>query len=401
MAVKKACVVTGTRAEYGLLRRLMGGIRDSHELELQTIVTGMHLSPEFGLTYKGIEADGFTIDRRVEMLLSSDTPAAITKSTGLGMIGFADAFQELQPEVLVVLGDRFEILAAVTAALYARIPVAHLHGGETTIGAFDECIRHAITKMSHLHFVAAEDYRRRVLQLGESPENVFNVGGLGVDAMQQTKLLSQRELEQQLEFKLNDKTLLITFHPVTLENSTSEIQFCELLSGLTLLPSNYRFVFTFPNADTDGRRLIPLIEQFVSENVDRSAAFVSLGQPRYWSLLNHAAAIVGNSSSGLLEAPTLHTPAVNIGDRQTGRLKAASVIDCDPQRDSISSAIQKATSLDFQQHCHDVESPYGNGGAAEKILNVLSQTTFDIQLIKKCFVDLPTPSMNPTSGDLA
>lgn len=388
MAVRKVCVVTGTRAEYGLLRGVMQLIEQSSDLQLQLVVTGMHLSPEFGLTYREIEKDGFSIDRRVEMLLSSDTPVGIAKSTGLGIIGFADALEELQPDVMLVLGDRFEVLSAVVAAMYARIPIAHLHGGETTLGAFDEGIRHAITKMSHFHFVAADDYRRRVIQLGESPECVFDVGGLGVDGMKQMTLLSRSELEAQLSFEINDHTLLITFHPVTLEASTAEQQFEELLASLESLDENFRFVFTFPNADTDGRRLIPMIESFAQKHHDRCLAVPSLGQPRYWSTLKQAAAIVGNSSSGLLEAPTYHTPAVNIGDRQAGRLKAESVIECEPIRDSITAAIQQAVSTQFRTRCSNAESPYGNGGAAKKIVDVIKAVKIDEQTVKKGFVDV-------------
>lgn len=389
MVTRKICVVTGTRAEYGLLRSLMRLIADDDATTLQLVVTGMHLSPEFGMTSNSIEDDGFKINRRIEMLLSSDSPVGIAKSTGLGMIGFADAFSELQPDILVVLGDRFEILSAVASALFARIPVAHIHGGETTLGAFDEGIRHAITKMSHFHFTAADEYRKRVIQLGENPDRVFNVGGLGVDAILETPLLTGSELEERLGFALNDRTLLVTFHPVTLESSTAGQQFRELLSALRQLDNDFRFIFTLPNADTGGRELIRLVNEFVSENSDRSIARSSLGQPAYWSAIKHSAAVVGNSSSGLLEAPTLKTPTVNIGDRQAGRLMASSVINCRPTGIEILQAINLAASPGFRHQCTIATNPYGNGGASRKIFKTLMTAELGHDLVKKHFYDLP------------
>lgn len=396
--MRTICIVTGTRAEYSLLRPLIQQVQNSGQLQLQLVVTGMHLSPEFGMTASSVENDGFKIDRRIEMLLSSDTPSAIGKSTGLGLIGFADAFVDLKPDLLVVLGDRFEILSAVIAALYTRLPVAHIHGGETTAGAFDEGIRHAITKMSHVHFVAADEYRRRVVQLGEHPERVYNVGGLGVDAIQQMPLLSLSQIQERLSFSLNNKTLLITFHPVTLEDSTAEHQVLELLSALEQLDDGFRFIFTLPNADTDGRKIILLIEDFVAANPN-SLAQSSLGQPAYWSVLQHAAAVVGNSSSGLLEAPYFKTPTVNIGERQAGRLMASSVLNCQPQSDQILDAITKATSDEFQQQCQITVNPYGDGGATEKILEVLRTITLEESLVKKQFFDIvPMQSTETESG---
>ena len=280
---RRVCVVTGTRAEFGLLQRLMGLIQDHEALELQVIATGMHLSPEFGLTYREIEAAGFSIDRKIECLLSADTSSAVAKSMGLGLIGFADAYAALQPDLLVVLGDRFEILSAVSAALVSRIPVAHLHGGETTEGAFDEGIRHAITKMSHLHFVAADEYRNRVIQLGEQPERVFQVGGLGVDNITRLPLLSREALEESLGCTLARRNLLITFHPVTLEQATSEQQMQELLAALAVLPDT-RLIFTLPNADTDSRVLIRMVQDFVATH-EQARAYTSLGQLRYLSLM--------------------------------------------------------------------------------------------------------------------
>jgi len=314
---RKICVITGTRAEYGLLRWVMQGIKDDPELTLQVIATGMHLSPEFGLTYREIEKDGFQIDRKVEMLTSSDTPVGIAKSMGLGLIGFAEALNELNPDLIVVLGDRFEIFAAVAAALVARMPVAHLHGGEITEGAFDEALRHSITKMSHLHFVAAEEYRQRVIQLGEQPERVFLVGGLGIDNIKRLKLLDRAELEASIDFQLGAKNLLITFHPVTLETSTAEDQMAELLAALAELKDT-QLIFTMPNADTDGRALIKMVQQFVAEHPN-ARAYTSLGQLRYLSCAAQVDGVVGNSSSGLAEVPSFKKGTINIGDRQRGR----------------------------------------------------------------------------------
>lgn len=386
--MSKVCVVTGTRAEYSLLCGLMQALRDDDSFELQIVATGMHLSPEFGLTVERFASDGLDVNRKVEMLLSSDTPTGIAKSTGLGMIGFADAFADLCPELIVVLGDRFEILAAVTAALYARIPIAHIHGGETTLGAFDEGIRHAITKMSHLHFVAAEDYRRRVVQLGENPEHVYNVGGLGVDAIRQTELLSQEALNTLVGMSIGNRCLLVTFHPVTLEHATAEEQYGELLAALRGIVHECQIVFTMPNADTDGRQLIQMTRQFAAEYPESTRAVTSLGQPGYWSMLSQAAAVIGNSSSGLLEAPSFGVPTVNIGDRQTGRLKAASVLDCPPSATEITGAIRKALSDEFRDTCASVISPYGSGGAARKIVEILRGFEPGQQIVKKSFYDV-------------
>ena len=379
------CVITGTRAEYGLLRWVMQGVQDDPELTLQVVATGAHLSPEFGLTYREIEHDGFRIARKVEMLTSSDTPVGIAKSMGLGLIGFADALNELKPDVVVVLGDRFEIFAAVAAALVARIPVAHLHGGESTEGAFDEALRHSITKMSHLHFVAAEEYRRRVIQLGEPPDRVFLVGGLGVDNIKRLKLLDRAELENSLGFKLGRKNLLVTFHPVTLEKSTAADQMAELLAALADL-GDTGLIFTMPNADTDGRALIRLIEQFVARHA-HARAYASLGQLRYLSCLAQVDGIVGNSSSGLAEAPSFRKGTINIGDRQRGRLQAASVINCEPTRAGIAAAIERLYSADFQASLNQVANPYGEGGASAKVVEILKHHAID-GITKKKFYDL-------------
>ena len=382
---RKICVVTGTRAEYGLLRWVMQGIQDSEHLVLQLIVTGMHLSPEFGLTLQEIEADGFHVDRKVEMLLSSDTTVGITKSIGLAFIGFADAFDELRPDLLFVLGDRFETFAAASAALIARIPIAHCHGGEITEGAFDDALRHSITKMAHVHFVAADQYRSRVIQMGENPDRVFFVGGLGVDAIKRTKLLTRKELEASLDFKLGFRNLLITFHPVTLEHNTSEQQMVDLLAALDELEDT-NLIFTMPNADTNGRALIKLVNAFCALR-PRAKAFSSLGQLRYFSCVQHCDGVVGNSSSGLLEVPSFRKGTINIGDRQKGRLMASSVICCQPEKHAIVNSIRHLYSAPFQEMVKHVESPYGNGGSADMIIEILNNLPL-CDSTQKEFVDL-------------
>lgn len=383
---RSVCVVTGSRAEYGLLKGVIEGIRSAPDLQLQLLVTGMHLSPEFGLTYREIEADGFVIDRKVEMLLSADTPTGIAKSMGVGMIGFADAFDQLRPDLVLVLGDRFEILAAVSAALVARIPVAHVHGGEATEGLIDEGIRHAVTKMSHLHFVAAEPYRRRVIQLGESPERVFLVGGLGVDNISRLPLLDRPALEASLGITLRRRNLLVTFHPVTLEDATSAQQMSELLAALETV-TDTTVIFTMPNADAAGRAIVPLLEDFVRRH-EHAHAFTSLGQTRYLSCMRWMDGVVGNSSSGLIEAPSLRIGTIDIGDRQRGRLKADSVIQCDPERGAIAAALARLYSEPFQTALKTVANPYGTGGAGAKIVETLRAIPL-AGILKKRFHDLP------------
>ncbi len=381
---RKVCVITGARADYGLLRWVMQGIKEAPELELQVVACGMHLSPEFGLTYRAIEADGFRIDRRVESLTSSDTAVGLAKSMGLGLIGFADALAELRPDIVLVLGDRFEIHAAVSAALVARIPVAHLHGGELTFGAIDDALRHSITKMSHLHFVATEEYRQRVIQLGEQPDRVFVVGGLGVDSIMRLDLLDRTELESALEFKLCPRNLLITFHPETLESSSPADQLAELLAALDALDDT-GLIFTMPNADTGGRELIRMIDDYVSRN-GNARAYTSLGQLRYLSCIAHVDGVVGNSSSGLLEAPSFRKASVNIGERQRGRIQAASVINCCADRQSIGEALDRLYSPEFQASLAHVHNPYGDGGASEKVVQVLQTHSLD-DVVKKMFFD--------------
>ncbi len=381
--MKKVCVVTGARAEYGLLRWVIEGIQDSQKLDLQIIATGMHLSPEFGLTYREIEEDGFQIDRKVEMVLSADTPSAITKSIGLGLIGFGDVFSELQPDIVVLLGDRYELLAAATAAMVSQIAIAHIHGGETTEGAVDEAIRHSITKMAWWHFVAAAEYEQRVAQLGELPQRIFNVGALGVDGIKRTTLLSKAEVIAKTGIQFGERNLLITFHPVTLEAKGSREQVSALLDALDSR-SDVNLIFTMPNSDTDGRVIKDLINNFVSKNYERAIVFTSMGRLNYLSTLKYVDGVIGNSSSGLIEAPSFRIGTVNIGIRQEGRLKAGSVIDCEPTKDSIKKGIERLYSLSFQDRLLSVTNPYGNGGASEKIVEVLEDALIP-ETLRKTF----------------
>ena len=383
--MKKICVVTGTRAEYGLLYWLMKEIQLDKELELQLIVTGMHLSPEFGLTYKEIEKD-FKIDKKIEMLLSSDTAVGISKSMGLAQISFSEAYEELRPDILIVLGDRYEIFSAVSAAMIAQLPIAHLHGGETTEGAFDESIRHSITKMSHLHFTAADEYRNRVIQLGENPSKVFNVGGMGIENIKRLKLLSREEFEKSIDFKLNKKNIIITFHPVTLEKSTAKGQFLELLNAIDKLEDT-NIIFTKANSDTDGRIINQMIDDYVSKNAQKAIGFTSLGQLRYLSALQYVDAVVGNSSSGLTEAPSFKIGTINIGDRQKGRIKAKSVIDSEVNKTFILKSFNKLYSKEFQQLLKESGNPYGDGIASIKIIEIIKNEDLK-NILKKSFYDL-------------
>ncbi len=384
---RKICIVTGSRAEYGLMYWLMKEIQEDPELELQIIATGMHLSPEFGLTYRVIEEDGFLINEKVEMLLSSDTPVAIAKSMGLGIIGFADTLERLKPDIMVVLGDRYEILAACAAAIPARTPIAHLHGGEATEGLIDEAIRHAITKMAHLHFVAAEEYKKRVIQMGEQPEKVFCYGAPGLDNIRRLKLLERRELEKSIGFELGTKNILITFHPVTLDKNSAGSQLEELLQALERFKDT-KFIFTKPNADTEGRIIIKMINSFVEKNSNKAIAFDSLGQLKYLSALKHIDMVVGNSSSGLIEAPSFRIPTINIGDRQRGRIQAQTVLSCDTRKENIVDAIKKGFSKEFRDSIKDAVNPYGEGGASSRIKDTLKKNEFGRDLIKKEFYDI-------------
>lgn len=384
--MRKICVITGSRAEYGLLSGLMKAIHEDADLRLQIIATNMHLSSEFGLTYREIEKDGFTIDKRVEMLLSSDTPNATAKSVGLGTIGFADAYEDLKPDMIVVLGDRYEILAAVSTALFYKIPVAHLHGGEITEGAYDDCIRHAITKMSHLHFTSTEEYRNRVIQLGEHPERVFNVGAIGIENIKRVPLMSKRELEESLGFEMGSKCLLVTYHPVTLENSTAEEQSQNLLNSLDQY-KDYRIIFTMPNSDTNGRIIMQEIENYVEKNKERAVAFKSLGLKRYLSALQYVSAVVGNSSSGIIEVPSFGIPTLNIGDRQKGRIAAESVVHCGTTFDDINQGLQIALSELQMRVSQTCINPYGKEDTTNTIVRIIKDYPMD-GLIQKSFYNL-------------
>lgn len=387
--MRKIMVVTGSRAEYGLFTPLLRELAADPEFQLQLVVTGMHLSPEFGLTYREIVRDGFPIADMVEMLVSSDSPAGIAKSVGLGVIGFADSIRRLKPDMLVVLGDRFETFAAAQAALFANVPIVHIHGGERTEGAFDEAIRHSITKMAHLHFVSTEEYRKRVIQLGEHPDRVFCVGALGIDVIRSIPLMSREELEASLSFRLGTLNFLITYHPETLSIEDAEENVHRLLQALDRFPEAH-LVFTKPNADTHGRAIARMIDEYVAKNGDRAAVFTSLGQVRYLSLLNLVDVVIGNSSSGIIEAPYFRKPTVNIGDRQKGRVMGPTVISCGNETAQIVRAIELALSENFQDRIRNAPMLYGDGNAAARIVKVLRET--DLKgMLKKTFYDLDIP----------
>lgn len=378
---------TGTRAEYGLLYWLMNEIEHDAGLELQLIVSGMHLSPEFGYTVRTIENDGFKINRKVEMLLSSSSGVGIAKSIGLGVLGFADALDQLKPDCLVILGDRFEALSIAQTAMILQIPIAHLHGGELTEGLVDEAIRHSITKMAQLHFTSADVYRKRVIQLGEVPDRVFNVGAPAIENLRRLKFFNQVELEASLDFKLGEEPLLITYHPVTLDESGGVESLRNLLKVLDELGPERKFVITFPNADAHGRELIAVLQKFVSSKVDRVLFTKSLGHLRYLSLMKISGAVVGNSSSGLIEAPAFGVPTVDIGKRQKGRFKPASVVECGDSFQDIHDAIAIALSPKHREMSRSVPNPYGDGYVSEKIIKVLKETDYTSVIFKK-FYDL-------------
>jgi GDP/UDP-N,N'-diacetylbacillosamine 2-epimerase (hydrolysing) len=385
--MRKICVITGSRAEYGLLQSIMRCLQNHSDVQLQVIATGMHLSPEYGTTWKAITADGFIIDHKVEMLLSSDTYRAMAKSTGIGMMGMADALHDLSPDMVLVLGDRFEILAAASASALMRIPVAHIHGGEVTEGAIDDSLRHAITKLSYLHFTSTEHYRKRVIQMGESPDRVFCCGAPGVDSIFSLNLLSRVELSESLKFSLPEKYFLVTYHPVTLGKSSTSHELEELLQALADLPEDVKWIITMPNADAGGRELGDQIRKFTNLYPERGVCFASLGQLRYLSAMKHCVALVGNSSSGIIEAPAFGVGIINIGDRQKGRIQAESVINCEPERHAINLALEKALTPEYRQFAANIENPHGEGGASEKIANLLATHPMDQQK-RKIFHDL-------------
>lgn len=382
----RICIATGTRAEYGLLKSLIDEIKKESIWEMQILVTGAHLSPEFGLTYKQIEKDGLHIDTKVEMLLSSDTPEGIAKSMGLGMIGFADALKNLNPNLLVILGDRYEMLALASTALIFKIPIAHLHGGEVTEGAYDDAIRHAITKMAHLHFTSTESYRQRIIQLGENPKNVFNVGAIGIDNIKKLTLLTKEELEKSLNIKFLKHNYQVTFHPATLSNISAKEQFQELLKAIELEEDSF-FVFTKANADTDGRIINQMIEEYVSKNPLTSAVFTSLGTLKFLSVVKFCDAIVGNSSSGIIEAPSLNTLTINIGDRQKGRIQSESVINCAPNLDDITKAFISCKARMLSGDFTELKNPYGDGSTTCKIVEAIKHSDLN-NLLEKTFYNL-------------
>ncbi len=383
--MRKICVITTNRAEYGLLYWLMKGIQSDPEFQLQVVVTGAHLSPEFGSTIDRIREEGFKVDRSFDLELFGDKVLDLTHSLALAIEGFAASFQTLKPDLIVILGDRFEILGAATAALIANIPVAHLHGGELSEGAIDDAIRHAVTKLSHLHFAAAEPYRNRIIQLGEQPDRVFMVGGMGIDNINKVKLLELEELEKTICFKFNKHNLLITYHPETLDPGQAGNQISELLSALDKL-SDTGLIFTMPNADTGHRIIIQKIQSFVQTRLGRAILIPSMGQLNYLSTMKLVDAVVGNSSSGIIEASSFHIGTINIGKRQDGRIRAASVIDCDTYEKDITKAFAKLYSPEFREILQTVENPYGTGGAADKIMAVLKKADFS-NLIFKRFYD--------------
>ena len=382
MKKRKICIFTGTRAEYGLLKPLIDKLKQEPKIELQLLITGMHLSPEFGLTDQSIDIQGIKRVEKVEILLSSDTPIGISKAMGLGMISFSEAFSRLKPDLLVGLGDRFELFSAVSAALVANIPVAHIHGGELTYGAYDDAFRHSITKMAHLHFTSSEEYRQRVIQLGENPQTVYNVGSLGLENIKNMKLLTFRQLEESISFKLDKPFFVVTFHPVTLEKNTAEKQMKELINALGEFKT-YKIIFTKPNADNEGRTIIKLMDDYVNNNPDQAIAFDSMGQLKYLSALKYCTMMIGNSSSGIIEMPFFNKPTINIGDRQKGRIMARAIIQCEPNRTSIKNAINMG--LNISSKSNIIKS---KNDASKKIKKILVSTRLST-LIKKEFYDLP------------
>lgn len=385
--IKKVSVVTGTRAEYGLLKRLIKIIKEDKDLEIQLVATGMHLSSEFGLTYKEIESDGFIIDEKIEVILGSDTNEAISKSIGLAIISFSDYFKRNRPDILVILGDRYEIFAVVVAASVAKIPIAHISGGDTTEGAADEFFRHSITKMSYLHFPGTAESKKRIEQLGESPDRVFNFGETGVENILNFDFLSKYELENSINFKLDVPFALVTFHPVTMEDNTAKSQFEELLKAIYCF-KDMKFIFTKANADSNGRIINDLIEKYVLYNKN-SVAFASLGLSRYLSAMKYCSLVIGNSSSGIVEAPSFNVPTINIGDRQKGRIQAKSIINCNPESKDIVNAINKALSHDFIDSIKDIKNPYEGKNTSQNIVNVIKDFLFNNKIdLKKKFYDL-------------
>jgi len=383
--MRRICVFTGSRAEYGLLQPLMAAIQKDPQLQLQLLVSGSHLSDAHGATWRQIEADGFPIDAKVDIGIATDSAVDICRSTGLGLIGYSKAFAKLQPDLLVLLGDRYEAFAAASAAALTNLPVAHLHGGELTRGAIDDALRHAISKLSLLHFTATAEYRRRVIQLGEAPERVFNVGAIGLDGLEHRSLLTRAEVEEALGLDLGKPTLLVTYHPVTTEPGQAQGQVEELLAALDQL--QLQLILTGANADAEGNRINRRLADFAGRHPHSCRRIESLGQQRYLSALRYVAAVVGNSSSGIIEAPSFGRPTVNIGSRQDGRLRAASVIDCAPEREAIVSAVREALSPEFVKRAKDTPNPYRQENTTKRILQVLAEAP--LRTLSKVFFDLP------------
>jgi len=378
---KRVCVLTGTRAEYGLLKWLMKDIQLSKKLSLQLIVTGAHLSPEHGNTFYEIEEDGFKIDKKCDILLNSDSPLAVSKSFGLGVIGISEALSNLKPDILVLLGDRYEVLSAACAALLNKIPIAHLHGGEATEGLIDEAIRHSVTKISHLHFVSTETYRNRVIQLGEKPDFVKNVGALGIDGIKRQKLLSKKELEHSIDFKFQKRNLILTFHPVTLEKATSKKHIKHVLGALEDM-KDLGLIITMPNSDPDSKIIFETLKEFSQDN-KLSKTYSSLGQLNYLSCLQYVDGVIGNSSSGLIEVPSFNKGTINIGKRQQGRISGDTVIHCEPIESEIKIALEKLFSNKFKKSITSSSNPYGNGGSSKKIVQELESLSLDNILFKE------------------
>lgn len=385
--MRNICIITGTRAEYGLLSPVMKRIDEDSELKLQLLVTGSHLAEDLGYTYTEIEQDGFNIDGKIDIKLNDDSALGISESMSRAMKGFSEQFQIIKPDIVVLLGDRYEVFMAAAAATIAKIPIAHIHGGELTEGAYDDVFRHCITKMSSLHFPSTEEYQKRIIQLGEQPDKVFNVGALGVEIIKNMKIIPKSELEDQIGFQLNRNTLLATFHPVTLENRTSESQFRELLSAIDAM-SGIKVIFTKANADTDGKIINIMIDDYVNRNPQKSIAFASMGQIRYLSAMRYCGAVIGNSSSGIIEAPSFQIPTINIGDRQKGRIQAQSIINCNPEKDEIVKALQLALSNRMSQRLHGA-NPYEGYKTHESIVNIIKEQILSNNIkLKKHFYDI-------------
>ena len=381
--MRKICVVTGSRAEYGILRNLMAAIKADSELQLQVIATNQHLSKLQGETYKEIERDGFTIDYKVYMAddEAPDNANSTAKSISRGVSGFADAFDALHPDLLLILGDRYEMLAVASTALIYKIPIAHLHGGEITEGAFDDAIRHAITKMSHLHFTSTEEYRKRVIQLGEQPDRVFNVGALGVENIHKLEPISKQEIEESLGFEMTEKCFLVTYHPVTLSDMSSESQIQNLLEALDDY-NDYHIIFTYSNSDTDSQAIIRRIQEYVDRNSGRCMFIPSLGQRRYFSCLRYVNAVIGNSSSGIIEVPSFGIPTLDIGDRQKGRIAADSVIHCGYSVEEIKEGLKQA-----MKGTSKAKNPYDKEGTCQAILETIK--TYPLKnIVQKHFYDI-------------